>query len=64
METFLLSHQGLLKKLDVTNCVHMGGPTAFAISTKSAELEELKLNGLSKVTTQSLRQLWTSCSKN
>lgn len=52
-----------LKVLDISGCVQCGGVSAYAISTKSEELVDLKLNGLSLVTKEGLMALWSTAKK-
>ena len=58
ISSFFEFHEGRLKILDISGCLLLGGLATIAISTKSEELLEIKLNGLSLVTIQGLQQLW------
>jgi hypothetical protein len=52
-----------LKVLDISGCVQCGGVSAYAIGTKSEELLDLKLNGLSLVSKEGLVALWSQAKK-
>ena len=58
---FYREFEGSLVSLNITNCSHLGGPSAVAISSKAETLQDLRMNGVSKITSEALRMLWTSC---
>ena len=59
---FYRDFQGSLESINITNCSHLGGLSAFAIAEKGATMKDLRMNGVSKISSEALRQLWKSCS--
>ena len=60
---FVREFEGRLNKFDMSGCVLCGVDSAMALSKICSEFTELKLNGLSQISAESLKSLWLSCSK-
>jgi len=60
---FVREFEGKLKKFDMSGCVLCGVESALALSKICSEFTELKLNGLSQISAESLKAIWVSCSK-
>lgn len=60
---FMQESESLLKLLDLSGCAACGSEAAVAIGTKAMELIELRLNGLSQMSTEGLKAIWSQSKK-
>ena len=54
---FMTEFEGKLKLLDISGCILCGSDSALAISTRSSDMLDLRLNGLSQISSDSLKRL-------
>lgn len=64
MVGFMSRFEGLLESIDLSGCIQCGSAAIEAIATRASELQVIRLNGLSRVSSPALTDLWTAAAES